>query len=237
MTKRHEELADYMTHCYTPFTAINGDFSRRHHWKAHWKKKVYFELRRGINMFHDTDLDDYCVWLQQITVPDPDERRKGYLRDVMEMIQYACEGWECSIYLFPDPFEFIGKTNSSIWEDGTSDENGIFGYVGRLTGRQLMQIYGRMGFVPLRSKLSHEDDPGWNPRDDEPAYIQVVNKQNYRYGQRPMFWSGSDLHDKRILQYRLWGSELPDDGSCEHFRELTLDPHDLNTKHGLKVAS
>lgn len=228
MEKQHEKLADYMTWYYTPFDGINGQFQHCINWQAHWRNRVYFELRRGWPLFGDKVLNESAIWIQQMTTPNVEDRRKGYAREVMEMLQYICGEFNCSLYLFPDPFEYIPAGKGDIWKYGTDDTRGIFASVGGFTAKQLTQFYGRLGFVPLRSRLLQEGEFNpWTPSKDCLPYTSVYNAQAYRNGQRPMLWSGSHQHSKLITKYRLFGSELPDDGSCEHLRNLTCDPECL----------
>ena len=228
MTTNHQELADYLTYYCKIFEPINDLFSNRLRWKGHWRKKVYMEVIRGISVFHDTALNDSSIWIQQITTPDPEQRQQGYMRRVMELLQEACAKFEVSIYLFPDSFEFIPKNKDSIWENGIDNDDGLFGYVGGVDPLQLTRIYGRMGFLPLRSKyIPGVEFRPWLSSLEEPAYVQVHNEQTYRKWQRPMFWPGCDLHDKRITRYRLFGSELPKGKSGDHLRDLVLDPECL----------
>lgn len=228
--KRAAELADYLTYYYTPFESIGSDFSNTYKWKAHWEKKVYLELHRHQRLFYEDKITDGCVWLKQLTVPNPDDRRKGYMTEVFEMLKHACLQWSCSIQLFPDPFEFIGNNPEIIWEYGTDTSKGIFGYVGGIGPRTLTKMYGDLGFVPIRSKLTKDEYRPWLPSRNEPAYMEVANEKAYRNWQRPMVWFGSHDHEKLFQKYRLFGSELPDDGRGEHLREFTLDPHCLNEK-------
>lgn len=228
MAELHQDLADWMQYTFTPFTGINGDFAERRHWKGHWKKRVYFEVRRGWPLFWNKEFQESMIWIHQIITPNVEDRGKGYMKEVMELWQYAAESWGCSLYLFPDPFEYISSNRENIWKYGTDEDHGIVARVGKVTSKELTQIYGRMGFVPLRSKvIPNEELRPWNENLEVPPYVQVYSEEAYRNGQRPMLWAGSYLHSKRITKFRLFGSELPEDGSCEHLRNLTVDPECL----------
>jgi len=201
-----------------PYTSIGPEMHKCIDWKGHWKKTVYIEINTRPHFVWETELDEASVWFRALWV-DRNQRQHGHATQMLKRLQLKMRHFGCTMFIFPDGFDWYQEEDHSPWKYGMNDDYGGHEIdFGPMSGPELTAFYSRLGFKRLRIQSSVHRPGSWRPRllDEQGIrpYIQVGYDKDTRRlaGSRPMAYAGNARQRELVAPYLMDDQEIEELG-------------------------